>query len=79
MSQTDFTVWVFQNEYLPERGREVNAIATVTSSGVLEGSSAPVTGSEIIIIDCSGSMSAPRDDPRHAFGQATASTWAPGR
>ena len=28
MSQPDFTVQVFQNEYLPDRGREVDAIVT---------------------------------------------------
>ena len=31
MSQTDFTVEVSQNEYLPEGGDDVNAIVTVTS------------------------------------------------
>ena len=28
-----FSVEVYQNEYLPEGGREVNAIVTVTSTG----------------------------------------------
>lgn len=28
-----FSVDVYQNEYLPEGGREVNAIVTVTSTG----------------------------------------------
>ena len=28
-----FAVEVYQNEYLPEGGREVNAIVTVTSTG----------------------------------------------
>jgi hypothetical protein len=32
MSQADFTVDVFQNEYLPDGGRDVNAIVTVTSA-----------------------------------------------
>jgi FHA domain len=31
MSQPDFTVAISQNEYLPEGGDDVNAIATVTS------------------------------------------------
>ena len=31
MSQPDFTIEIFQNEYLPDGGREVNAIVTVTS------------------------------------------------
>jgi hypothetical protein len=60
MSQPDFTVQVFQNEFLPERGREVNAIVSVTSAGTVEGAPKPAaSGAEIIIIDCSGSMSAP--------------------
>ncbi|HYZ54188.1 MAG TPA: VWA domain-containing protein [Streptosporangiaceae bacterium] len=70
MSQADFTVDVFQNEYLPEGSRDVNAIVTVTS--VADPASAPPGGpgglggpsglselAEIIIIDCSGSMNAP--------------------
>jgi len=61
MSQPDFNVEIFQNEYLPAGGREVNAIVTVTSSGALEaGPAAAAQASEIIIVDCSGSMSAPR-------------------
>ena len=31
MSQPDFTVDIYQNEYLPEGGRDVNAVVTVTS------------------------------------------------
>jgi hypothetical protein len=61
MSQPDFTVDIYQNEYLPEGGRDVNAVVTVTTSGTA--SAAPAAGpdsAEIIIIDCSGSMSAPR-------------------
>ena len=61
MSQPAFTVDVYQNEYLPEGGQEVNAVVTVTASG--EASAAPAAdpgSAEIIIIDCSGSMSAPR-------------------
>ncbi len=61
MSHPDFSIEVFQNEYLPDRGREVNAIVTVTSSGVTD--AAPqdaASGAEIIIIDCSGSMGSPR-------------------
>jgi hypothetical protein len=61
MSQPDFTVDIYQNEYLPEGGREVNAVVTVTTSGEAAAGAAPAPGSaEIIIIDCSGSMSAPR-------------------
>jgi von Willebrand factor type A C-terminal domain/von Willebrand factor type A domain len=67
MSQTDFTVEVSQNEYLPEGGDDVNAIVTVTSpdTGPAGGrSEAPADDAgggiaEIIIIDCSGSMRSP--------------------
>src|SRR5215831_7696016 len=60
MSQPDFTVDIYQNEYLPEGGQDVNAVATVTAAGTA--TQAPVTeadSAEIIIIDCSGSMGAP--------------------
>ena len=68
MSQPDFTVDIYQNEYLPEGGQDVNAVATVTAAGTA--TQAPVTeadSAEIIIIDCSGSMGAPRPrSPRPA-------------
>ena len=61
MSEAGFTVEVFQNEYLPEGGQEVNAIVTVTSPDT---SPAPAAGgsdaAEVIIVDCSGSMGAPQ-------------------
>ncbi|MFD0417558.1 VWA domain-containing protein [Streptomyces sp. NPDC127108] len=72
-----FTVDVYQNEYLPEGGREVNAIATVTSTGggtigsavgaphlyaVGEGPDAAVA----IMVDCSGSMDYPPTKMRGA-------------
>jgi hypothetical protein len=65
MSQPDFTVDVYQNEFLPEGGREVSAVVTVTSSGTPGGAAAPAAAAgeagraEIIIVDCSGSMSTP--------------------
>ena len=53
----EFTAEVYQNEFLPEAGTDVNAIVTVTCSGA---GSAGQTGSgdagEIIIVDTSGSM-----------------------
>jgi hypothetical protein len=61
MSDQGFTVEVFQNEFLPDDGSDVNAIVTVTSPD-----SAPpqqtlsADAAEIIIIDCSGSMGAPQ-------------------
>ena len=56
MSQPDFTVDIYQNEYLPEGGRDVNAIVTVTSSGTGRRHRPRPSSAEIIIIDCSGSM-----------------------
>ncbi|WJV48640.1 vWA domain-containing protein [Streptomyces flavofungini] len=72
-----FTVDVYQNEYLPEGGREVSAIATVTSTGggtigsavgaphlyaVGDGPDAAVA----IMVDCSGSMDYPPTKMRGA-------------
>jgi hypothetical protein len=60
MSHPDFNVEIFQNEYLPDGGRQVDAVISVTSSGALDPGPAPAAdAAEIIIIDCSGSMSAP--------------------
>ena len=58
MSAPEFTIDIFQNEYLPDRAREVNAIVTVTSAGsaVADVPAAAARAAEIIIIDCSGSM-----------------------
>ncbi|MGK5639639.1 VWA domain-containing protein [Streptomyces sp. URMC 126] len=70
-----FSVDVYQNEYLPEGGREVNAIVTVTSTG-----GGPATGPSaasapdtavVIMVDCSGSMDYPPAKMRNAR-QATA-------
>ena len=41
MSQPDFTVDIYQNEYLPEGGRDVNAVVTVATSGA---AAAPAVG-----------------------------------
>jgi len=60
MSAPDFTVDVFQNEYLPDGACEVNAIVTVSSAGsAADGPAAAASAAEIIIIDCSGSMGLP--------------------
>ncbi len=67
MSEQGFTVEVFQNEYLPEGGRQVDAIVTVTSPDT--GPPAAQGGTdaaEVIIIDCSGSMGAPQSKIDHA-------------
>ena len=58
MSQPDFSIEIFQNEYLPDGGQDVNAIVTVTSGDTVAVSDS--SAAEIIIIDCSGSMSSPQ-------------------
>jgi VWA domain-containing protein len=57
---TDFSVEVYQNEYLAAGSAEVNAIVTVTSTGAPTGPSASGGAAEVIIVDCSGSMHVPR-------------------
>jgi hypothetical protein len=60
MSQPDFTVEIYQNEYLPEGSRDVNAVVTVATAGTAAAAPAAAASSaEIIIVDCSGSMNAP--------------------
>jgi hypothetical protein len=57
MTAPTFTVEVDQNPYLPEGAGQVDAIVTLTASGA---GSATATGGdtlEIIIVDCSSSMS----------------------
>lgn len=76
-----FSVDVYQNEYLPEGGREVNAIVTVTSTGGGTSGGVPLTGAAaspssipgqaptaavVIMVDCSGSMEYPPTKMRNA-------------
>ena len=66
-----FSVEVYQNEYLPEGGREVNAIVTVTSTGGGSTGGVPLTGAPpgaavVIMVDCSGSMDYPPVKMRNA-------------
>jgi hypothetical protein len=59
MTQPEFTVETFQNEFLPVGARTVHAVVTVTATGPAGQGAAPATGAgaaEIIIIDTSGSM-----------------------
>lgn len=61
MREHEFSVEIFQNEYLASGGHEVNAIATVTcgdESGYAE--ALPASAAEIIVVDCSGSMLQPK-------------------
>ncbi|WP_255951764.1 VWA domain-containing protein [Streptomyces odontomachi] len=69
-----FAVDVYQNEYLPQGGREVNAIVTVTATGggttggtahLLGDGRAPDAG-VVIMVDCSGSMDHPATKLRGA-------------
>jgi von Willebrand factor type A C-terminal domain/von Willebrand factor type A domain len=60
MTDSGFTVDVDQNQYLPEDGRSVSAIVTVTAAaGSPAAAAAPAAAAEIIIVDCSGSMDVP--------------------
>jgi hypothetical protein len=66
-----FSVDVYQNVYLPEGGREVSAIVTVTSTGggTSGGRPLPGTGAAagvVIMVDCSGSMEYPPTKMRNA-------------
>ncbi|MGW4029091.1 vWA domain-containing protein [Streptomyces sp. NPDC004838] len=76
-----FSVEVYQNEFLPEGGREVSAIVTVTSTGGGTSGGAPLTGASaspsavpspapgaavVIMVDCSGSMDYPPTKMRNA-------------
>ncbi|MGW1585842.1 VWA domain-containing protein [Streptomyces sp. NPDC002386] len=72
-----FSVEVYQNEYLPEGGREVNAIVTVTATGggtVGGAVTAPhlyapgqgPSAAVVVMVDCSGSMDYPPAKMRNA-------------
>jgi len=58
-----FTADIYQNEYLPVGGSEVNAVLTVTASG--DGANRP--GAEIVIVDTSLSMGVPSTKLRAAI------------
>ncbi|MFE2328497.1 VWA domain-containing protein [Streptomyces sp. NPDC059385] len=64
-----FGVEVYQNEFLPEGGRDVHAIVTVTATGGAAATRASVdrgTAAVVIMVDCSGSMEYPPDKMRGA-------------
>ncbi|PYC74037.1 hypothetical protein C7C46_24850 [Streptomyces tateyamensis] len=73
-----FTADIFQNEYLAEGAREVNAIVTVTATGGgttggrplgLGADAGPGAGQQpavVIMVDCSGSMDYPPTKMRNA-------------
>jgi hypothetical protein len=60
-----FAVTIYENEYLPEAGTEVNAVATVTASGAAA-AAAPSEKAVVLIVDTSGSMEAPPSKIRAA-------------
>jgi len=53
----EFSAAVYQNEFLPDGGTDVNAIVTITCTGAgTAGQSGAGSAGEIIIVDTSGSM-----------------------
>ncbi|MEU8773924.1 VWA domain-containing protein [Streptomyces sp. NPDC048606] len=59
-SAPSFSVDVYQNEFLPEGGRDVHAIVTVTSTGgATAGRALGQDAAVVIMVDCSGSMEYP--------------------
>ena len=64
-----FTVEVYQNEYLPLGGTEVNAIVTVTSARRRPGPAGQPDAAEIVIVDTLGvDGRAPVEDAGRARG-----------
>jgi von Willebrand factor type A C-terminal domain/von Willebrand factor type A domain len=61
-----FAAEVYQNEYLPEGGREVNAIVTVTATGGGQSADPTTDAAVVIMVDCSGSMDYPPTKLRNA-------------
>ncbi|MET7613304.1 VWA domain-containing protein [Streptomyces seoulensis] len=61
-----FSVDVYQNEYLPEGGREVNAIVTVTAKGGATPAGPAAPAAVVLMVDCSGSMDYPPTKMRNA-------------
>jgi hypothetical protein len=76
MNLPGFTLECFQNEYLPDGAREVHALVTVSSAATADGAPAAAAGSaaEIIIIDCSGSMSGPKIEQARRAAQVAVET-----
>ncbi len=76
-----FTAAVYQNEFLPDGGTDVNAIVTIECSGAgRAGQTGAGDAGEIIIVDTSGSMGvtnmeAAKTAARAAVEQITDGTW----
>src|SRR5688572_26261995 len=77
----EFTASVYQNEFLPDGGTDVNAIVTVTCSGAgTAGQSGGGAAGEVIIVDTSGSMgpqtmAAAKDAAKAAIAEIVDGTW----
>ncbi len=77
----EFTTAVYQNEYLPDGGTDVNAIVTITCSGAgMAGQGGTGDAGEIIIVDTSGSMgpstmAAAKEAAQAALAEIVDGTW----
>lgn len=77
----EFTAAVYQNEFLPDGGTDVNAIVTITCKGAgTAGQSGSGAAGEIIIVDTSGSMgpatmAAAKDAAQAALAEIVDGTW----
>lgn len=77
----EFSAAVYQNEFLPDGGTDVNAIVTVTCKGAgTAGQSGSGAAGEIIIVDTSGSMgpstmSAAKEAAQAALAEIVDGTW----
>lgn len=67
----DFTAAVYQNEFLPDGGTDVNAIVTLSCAGAgTAGQTGAGAAGEIIIVDISGSMGTATMNAAKAAAQA---------
>ncbi|HWU23221.1 MAG TPA: VWA domain-containing protein, partial [Nocardioides sp.] len=77
----EFSAAVYQNEYLPDGGTDVNAIVTITCAGAgTAGQGSEGDAGEIIIVDTSGSMGpdtmrAAIDGAQAALDEIVDGTW----
>lgn len=77
----EFTAAVYQNEFLPDGGTDVNAIVTIACSGAgTAGQTGGGSAGEIIIVDTSGSMgpltmAAAKEAAQAALAEIVDGTW----
>ena len=66
-----FSATVYQNEFLPDGGTDVNAIVTITCVGAgIAGQTGAGDAGEVIIVDTSGSMGDVRMEQAKTAAQA---------